>query len=244
MNIAQWTFDHDAEADYGTDTLPSSYYRYVLLKAPVRLAGVLAIRPANARWLHIPEQRRYIETFASLIAIALERAHFVQVAQPMLVRVESERLRNSLLAAPSHDLRTPLTALVGLAKSLANAKRGGHGSERQLAEDVCASAQRMNTMVNNLLDMARLQSSEIRLRKDWQSVEEVVGGAIRSLQPSLDSRMITVRLPDELPLVEMDAVLMERVFANLLENACKYTPADTPIQPPRRQTRMDHRVRF
>ena len=230
IDVAQWAFDHGAEAGYGTDTLPLSHYRYVLLKAPVRLRGVLAIRPAHARWLHIPEQRRYIETFASLIAIALERVHFVQVAQAMLVSVESERLRNSLLAALSHDLRTPLTALVGLAESLAIAKRGGDESERQLAEDVRTSAQRMNTMVNNLLDMARLQSGEIRLRKDWQSIEEVVGGALRSLQPSLNGRCITVRLPDELPLVEMDAVLMERVFANLIENACKYTPADTPIK--------------
>ena len=230
IDIAQWAFDHDAEAGYGTDTLPASHYRYVLLKAPVRLRGVLAIRPANARWLHIPEQRRYIETFASLIAIALERVHFVQVAQSMLVNVESERLRNSLLAALSHDLRTPLTALVGLAESLASAKQGGDETQRQLAEDVRTSAQRMHTMVSNLLEMARLQTGEIHLRKDWQSIEEVVGGAIRSLQPALNGRSITVRLPDDLPLIEMDPVLMERVFANLLENACKYTPPDTPIK--------------
>ena len=230
IDIAQWAFDHDSEAGHGTNTLPSSYYRYILLKAPVRLRGVLAIRPANARWLHIPEQRRYIETFASLIAIALERVHFVQMAQSMLVNVESERLRNSLLAALSHDLRTPLTALVGLAESLANAQQDGDETQRQLAEDVRTSAQRMHTMVSNLLEMARLQTGEVHLRKDWQSIEEVVGGAIRSLQSSLHGRAITVRLPDDLPLIEMDPVLMERVFANLLENASKYTPADTPIK--------------
>ena len=229
IDIAQWAFDHDAEAGYGTDTLPSSHYRYVLLKAPVRLRGVLAIRPANARWLHIPEQRRYIETFASVIAIALERVHFVQVAQSMLVNVESERLRNSLLAALSHDLRTPLTALVGLTESLSNAKLGSHSMQKELADEIRTSALRMHTMVNNLLDMARLQSGEVHLRKDWQSIEEVVGGAIRSLQPILKGRAIEVKLPDDLPLVEMDAVLMERVFANLLENATKYTPDGSAI---------------
>ena len=230
IDIAQWAFDHDAEAGYGTDTLPSSHYRYVLLKAPVRLRGVLAIRPANARWLHIPEQRRYIETFASLIAIALERVHFVQVAQSMLVNVESERLRNSLLAALSHDLRTPLTALVGLTESLTRTKSGADSMQHELAEEIRTSALRMHTMVNNLLDMARLQSGEVHLRKDWQSIEEVVGGAIRSLQPILKGRAIDVRLPDNLPLVEIDAVLVERVFANLLENATKYTPDNSPIE--------------
>ena len=230
LDIAQWAFDHNAEAGFGTDTLPSTHYRYVLLKAPVRLRGVLAIRPTNARWLHIPEQRRYLETFAGLIAIALERVHFVQVAQSMLVNVESERLRNSLLAALSHDLRTPLTALVSLAETLASATRDSDDTQRLLAEDIRTSAQRMHTMVNNLLDMARLQSGDIHLRKDWQSIEEVVGGAIRSLQSSLGGRAITVRLPSDLPLVEIDAVLMERVFANLLENACKYTPPDTSIR--------------
>ena len=229
-DIAQWAFDHDAEAGCGTDTLPSTYYRYVLLKAPVRLRGVLAIRPTNARWLHIPEQRRYIETFASLIAIALERVHFVQVAQSMLVNVESERLRNSLLAALSHDLRTPLTALVGLAESLASTNATNEATQRELAEEIRTSALRMHTMVNNLLDMARLQSGEVRLRKDWQSIEEIVGGAIRSLQPVLKGRLVEVHLPGDLPLVEIDAVLVERVFANLLENASKYTPASSPIE--------------
>ncbi len=230
IDIAQWAFDHETEAGYGTDTLPSSHYRYVLLKAPVRLRGVLAIRPANARWLHIPEQRRYIETFASLIAIALERVHFVQVAQSMLVNVESERLRNSLLAALSHDLRTPLTALVGLTESLTSEKSSADGMHQELADEIRTSALRMHTMVNNLLDMARLQSGEVHLRKDWQSIEEVVGGAIRSLQPILKGRAIEVQLPDDLPLIEIDAVLIERVFANLLENATKYTPDNSPIE--------------
>ncbi len=229
LDVAQWAFDHETEAGHATDTLSSSHYRNVLLKAPVRLRGVLAIRPKNPHWLHIPEQRSYIETFASSIAIALERVHFVQVVQSMLVNVESERLRNSLLAALSHDLRTPLTGLVGLTEALANASSETNDSQRRLAQEVRASAQRMQTMVDNLLDMARLQSGEIRLRKDWQSIEEIVGGAIRSLQWSLTDRAVTVQLPADLPLVELDAVLIERVFANLLENAAKYTPVSTPI---------------
>ncbi len=230
LNVAQWAFDHEKEAGLATDTLPSNHYRYVPLKAPVRLRGVLAVRPDNPRWLLIPEQRRYIETFASLIAIALERVHFAQVAQSMLVNVESERLRNSLLAALSHDLRTPLTALMGLTESLAHSKPALSNSQAELTNEVFNSALRMHTMVNNLLDMARLESGEVRLRTDWQSIEEVVGVTLRSLQPALNGRVIDVRLPENLPLVRIDAALMERVFANLMENALKYAPADSPIE--------------
>ena len=230
LTVAQWAFDHEKEVGFATDTLPSNHYRYVPLKAPVRLRGVLALRPENPRWLLIPEQQRYIETFASLIAIALERVHFVQVAQSMLVNVESERLRNSLLAALSHDLRTPLTALMGLTESLAHSKPALSTSQAELSNEVFASALRMHTMVNNLLDMARLESGEVRLRTDWQSIEEVVGVTLRSLQPSLNGRVIEVRIPADLPLVKIDAALMERVFANLIENAMKYTPTNSPIE--------------
>ena len=230
LSVAQWAFDHEKEAGFATDTLPSSHYRYIPLKAPVRLRGVLAVRPDNPRWLLIPEQRRYIETFASLIAIALERVHFVQVAQSMLVNVESERLRNSLLAALSHDLRTPLTALMGLTESLAHSKPALSSSQTELANEVFSSALRMHTMVNNLLDMARLESGEVRLRTDWQSIEEVVGVTLRSLQPALNGRVIDVRLPENLPLIQIDAALMERVFANLIENALKYAPDNSPIE--------------
>ena len=230
LTVAQWAFDHEKEAGLGTDTLTSNHYRYLPLRAPVRLRGILALRPDNPRWLLIPEQRRYIETFASLIAMALERVHFVQVAQSMLVNVASERLRNSLLAALSHDLRTPLTALMGLTESLAHSKPALSASQAELTQEVFGSALRMHTMVNNLLDMARLESGDVRLRKDWQSIEELIGVTLRALQPALNGRVIEVRLPEDLPLVQIDAVLMERVFANLIENALKYTPENTPME--------------
>jgi two-component system sensor histidine kinase KdpD len=117
--VAQWAFDHAEAAGQGTDTLPGSPLLYLPLKAPMRLRGVLAIEPKNPARLVGPEQRRLLDTCASLLAISLERIHYVDVAQSTTVQMESERLRNSLLAAISHDLRTPLAALVGMAKSLA-----------------------------------------------------------------------------------------------------------------------------
>jgi two-component system sensor histidine kinase KdpD len=226
---AQWAYDKSQQAGAGTDTLAASEYLYLPLRAPMRTRGVLAIRAANRRTLMIPEQRRHLDTFAALTAIALERVHYVEVAQQALIRMESERLRNSLLAALSHDLRTPLAALVGLAESLTLTKPEMSVEQSDVARAIAEQARRMNALVNNLLDMARIQSGEVKLRREWQSLEEVIGSALKSAQPAIARRHVDVSLPLDLPLVEFDAVLIERVLFNLLENAAKYTPDATAI---------------
>ncbi|HEY2816934.1 MAG TPA: two-component system sensor histidine kinase KdpD [Casimicrobiaceae bacterium] len=227
---AQWAYDKSQPAGAGTDTLPASEFLYLPLRAPMRTRGVLAIKAENRRTLLIPERRRHLDTFAALTAIALERVHYVEVAQQALIRMESERLRNSLLAALSHDLRTPLAALVGLAESLALARPALSAAQSDIAHAIADQARRMNALVNNLLDMARIQSGEVKLRREWQSVEEVAGSALKSAQPALARHRVEVALPEDLPLVEFDAVLIERVLHNLLENAGKYTPAGTSIR--------------
>jgi two-component system sensor histidine kinase KdpD len=195
----------------------------------MRTRGVLAIQPESRRWILIPEQRRQLDTFAALAAIALERVHYIEVAQHALVRMESERLRNSLLAALSHDLRTPLTSLVGFSESLAISKPPLSPAQKELAEALHDEALRMSTLVANLLDMARIQSGEVRLNLQWHPIEEVVGSALRVSQFVVARHKIHTRLARDLPLVRLDAVLIERVFCNLLENATKYTPAGSSI---------------
>jgi two-component system sensor histidine kinase KdpD len=227
---ARWAFDHAQAAGLGTDTLPGSAWLYLPLKAPMRARGVLALAPEEPRLLLVPEQRRQLETFAALTAIALERVHYVEVAQTATVQIESERLRNSLLAALSHDLRTPLAGLVGLAESLRLTGPALSGEQQEIAEELRAEAMRMSTQVNNLLDMARIESGEVRLRREWHSVEEMVGSAVRATARVLAPRHVGTDLPADLPLVECDAVLIERVFVNLLENAAKYTPATARIR--------------
>jgi two-component system sensor histidine kinase KdpD len=229
IGIAQWAFDKGQPAGFGTDTLPGSEVLYIPLRAPTRARGVLAVKARNRRLLRIPEQRQLLDTFAALIAIALERVHYVKVAQDALVRMESERLRNSLLAALSHDLRTPLTVLVGLAESLALTKPALSSAQLETAEAIQDEARRMSTLVSNLLDMARIESGEVKLNLQWQPLEEVVGSALNATQGMLKQHLVEVNIPRDLPLVRIDALLIERVLVNLLENASKYTPPGSRI---------------
>ncbi|RYX94092.1 MAG: DUF4118 domain-containing protein [Comamonadaceae bacterium] len=226
-SVADWALRNRQSAGLATSTLAAQPWHYLPLTAPMRLRGVLALRPREARWLLIPEQVQQLETLARQIAIALERVHYVEVAQQAVVDVESERLRNALLAAISHDVRTPLTALMGLAESL---ERGGlPPPHAQTAQAIGSEARQLSALVNNLLDMARLQSGAVNLRRDWHSVEEVVGSSIRAARHALGGMAVHTDVPADLPLVEFDAALMERVFVNLLENAAKYGAAPVGI---------------
>jgi two-component system sensor histidine kinase KdpD len=247
-SIADWCFNHGQRAGMATDTLPSNTWHYVPLQAPMRIRGVLALQPVQARLLLIPEQVQQLETLARQIAIALERVHYVEVAQSAVVQMESERLRNTLLAAMSHDVRTPLTALIGQAETLEH--MGPLNSEQRASlRSMALEARELSTLVGNLLDMARLQSGHVQLRKDWQSVEELTGSAIRAARHALGDLEVQTDLPRDLPLVEFDAALMERVLVNLLENAAKYGIA-SPVHSPAiklsartTQTSLELRVR-
>ena len=221
--VADWAFRHGQRAGLATATLAAQPWHYVPLRAPMRVRGVLALSPAQPRWLLIPEQAQQLDTLARQIAIALERVHYVEVAQQAVVEMESERLRNALLGAISHDVRTPLTALIALAESLQTLPPDEHA---EAARAIVAQAHELHALVSNLLDMARLESGiaggAVNLRRDWQSVEEVVGSAIRAARTSLGGTVVQTALDPDLPLVEFDAVLIERVLVNLLENATKY----------------------
>jgi two-component system sensor histidine kinase KdpD len=201
---------------------PEGPLGYLPLRAPVRTRGVLVFELDERHWQAPHGGQSDLDACVSVIAIALERIHYVEISQQALLRIESERLRNSLLTAISHDLRTPLTALVGLAESM----RLAEGRERlmQAIDEICDEAGRLSRLVDNLLDMARLQTGAIKLRLEWQSIEEIVGCALYSLRFALHHHRVETRIPAELPLLRCDASLIERVIANLLENAAKYVP--------------------
>jgi two-component system sensor histidine kinase KdpD len=229
MGTAQWAFDKVKAAGFTTDTLPGSDVLYIPLRAPSQARGVLAVKAHNRRLLQIPEQRQLLDTFAALTAIALERVHYVGVAQEALVRMESERLRNSLLAAVSHDLRTPLTVIQGLAEVLAMNHPPLAAAQLEAAELMQDEARRMTALVNNLLDMARIERGEVKLHQEWQPFEEVVGVALNATEQILKNHEVKIEISPDLPLVQIDGVLMARVLVNLLENASKYTPPGSQV---------------
>ncbi|VWC86786.1 osmosensitive K+ channel signal transduction histidine kinase [Burkholderia lata] len=239
-DVGQWVYDQQKPAGRGTDTLPATAALYLPLKAPMRTRGVLAVASREPRELEVPEQQRMLDAFAAQIALALERVHYVEIARDALVNMESERLRNSLLSAISHDLRTPLTTIVGFSSMLANGRAAAQGGdaaaaerfaqrEGELVDAIHDEALRMTGIVTNLLDMARLQAGSLQLKRQWSLLEETVGAALAACKRVLARHPARVVLPADLPLLQMDAVLMERLFTNLFENAAKYTPPDTPL---------------
>lgn len=228
MVAAQWAFDHEEKAGFGADTLASNAFRYFPLHAPVRIRGVLAVRMQGAPQLLLPAWQQQLEICAHVIAIALERVHFVEVANEFLRQVESEKLRVTMLNVISHDLRTPLTTLIGEAQVLADES---HDQQvRQKAQIILERARCMHDMMSKLLEMARIDSGRQSISKSWQSIEELVGGSIRLMDFSVGQHNVDIRIPPTLPLVECDPVLIERVIANLVENALRYSARGTSIE--------------
>ena len=216
--------------DSATLSAEEQFRFYQYLAGASRGRGVLVIAPLGADARVPASDRALIEAVSSLIATALERLHFVEVAHRSHLETQSERLRAAILSALSHDVRTPLTAIYGLADTLVVSQTPLPSAARETLQAIRDQSLRLNNMVSNLLDMARLQAGRIKLRREWQPLEEVIGASIKLIRPGLRDRKVAVRLPDNLPLVQIDAVLLERVLCNLLENAAKYSPEQSQIE--------------
>ena len=229
--LSLWVLEHRRPAGLGTETSASARAVYVPLIGHRGPLGVVSIRPRQRDAFAIPGSLRQLETFINQTALAVERARSADEAQEARVRTETERLRNSLLTSVSHDLRTPLATITGAATTiLESGAHLDHRTQQELLESVREEADRLNRLVQNLLEMTRLESGALQLRRDWHPLEEVVGAALGRLAKSLGTRKVTMNIPPDLPLVAIDDVLIEQVFVNLLENAIKYTPPDSAIR--------------
>jgi two-component system, OmpR family, sensor histidine kinase KdpD len=225
--VAQWVTTNGKVAGAGTDTLPNATALFVPLIGSQHTVGALGILPKDANRFLDPEQHRLLETCASLIALSIERDQSVLDAQQAQLQIQAEQLRNSLLSSVSHDLRTPLSTIAGAASSLLERSAG---ADRELLQTVVDESRRLTRLVENLLDMARLESGTIVLNRQWHVLEEIIGLGLAAVKRDLKDHTVRVDVPGDFPLLHVDGFLLEQVFVNLLENASRYTSAGSEIE--------------
>lgn len=231
--VLEWVEKHQREAGAGTTTLSSASGFYLPLVASGERGeslGVLGIHALDEERFVDIEQRRMADAFAGQMAMALERGKLSLETETARREIEAEQLRSTLLSSVSHDLRTPLAVMKGAATTLLDADAALQPEvRRELVQALVEESDRLDRLVRDLLDMTRIESGGVRVKKEWQSVEEVVGAAINRTETLLADRRVAARVPGEL-LAAFDGVLVQQLLVNLLENAAKYTPAGTPIE--------------
>lgn len=225
LSIAKLAFQHQQAAGYGTNTLSEHRILYLPLMAPAKIRGILAIAAKMPESLLLTDKRRQLETFTRLIALTLERVHFADVANKTLIEVETEKTRNTLLSSVTHDLKTPLTAMVGEAEYLQNYWQKMSAEDiQQSIHSLTISAHSVQKFVNNILQMTLLESGKMQLNVDWDCVEDIVSSTVRTIQMASNQKLnVQVNIEDNLPIIQFDAVLFSHAVSNLLENSIKYS---------------------
>jgi len=231
LSVAQWVLDNNEIAGQGTHTLAGAEATYFPLSNGEAVVGVLVLLPVNLRRIFLPEQQKLLDTFLQQIAQAITRVRLAEQAKKTQLDMEAERLRNSLLSSISHDLRTPLATIVGSASTLVEEDNALKAEDKlELNRAIYDEAQRMSTLVNNILDMARLDAGAVVLNKQWYPLDEIIGVVLTRLQKRLEGRPVTVKLPPGTPMIYVDTVMIEQVLINLLENVLRYTPEKSPVE--------------
>ena len=227
---ARWAFEQGESAGRGTPHCAEAEALVVPLRTSAGVCGIAVVQPENLDQDLTPQLRRRIEVLAEQASVSIERAQLAERHDAARLEVQAEQLRTALLSSLSHDLRTPLASIEGAASSLLD----GSGvltpdTRRDMAEAILEESRRMTRLIGNLLDMVRVESGSLAVHKEWQPLEEALGVALLRLEERLAGRAVESRLPPSLPLVQVDELLIEQVFINLLENAVRHTPAATPI---------------
>lgn len=227
-SAANWAFRNGQCAGQSCGFFPEVEYMYLPMLSQETVVGLLAV--AVDKKAIAPEQRQLLEAWAGLAAIAIERIRLVKKTQDTALLLESDKLRTALLNSVSHELRTPLSSIIGSASTLLESEIDySPQDQRELLINIQDGAIRMERVVANLLDTARLESGMVHLKLDWCDLEDVVGTSLRRLREAVRNRNINVIAADAIPMVQADSVLLEQVLINLIDNAIKYSPPETPI---------------
>ena len=228
---AIWAFEHGEAAGPGTDQCAEAEACIVPLTSPTHTVGIVVVRPAPGNPVPSGSAWATARALAGQGAAALERTSLADRHAEARMEIEAERLRTALLSSLSHDLRTPLATIEGAASTLLRDSAALPAqAHAELAETIVEESHRMTRLVGNLLDMVRVEAGGLAVKKSWQPLEETLGVALLRLEEQLKGHPLVTHLPNDLPLVPIDELLVEQVFLNLLENAVKYTPAGTPIE--------------
>jgi two-component system sensor histidine kinase KdpD len=231
LAVASWTFEHGQPAGRGTDTLPEAAMRYHPLKTLRGGVGVLGMKPPTPDQFLDRDQLRTLDAFANQIALAIERALLAEKNRQTEMLEITDKLQNALLNSISHDLRTPLVSITGALSSLSDDQVNlDEDARRSLIETASEEADRLNRLVGNLLDMTRVESGALRVKRDACDLQDLIGSSLEEVGSRLENRSVTAEVPDDLPLVSMDFVLMQRVLVNVIDNGLKYSAPGSPIE--------------
>ncbi|WP_041793891.1 sensor histidine kinase [Pararhodospirillum photometricum] len=227
---ARWAWEHGSPAGRGSATLPAADWLFLPMRTGRGLVGVLGVRLGEDEALISPEQSRLVGTLADQGAVAIERTTLAADIEKARVDAETERLRTALLSSLSHDLRTPLVSILGAASSLHAYEETLKPAQRlDLVQTIQEEAERLNRFVQNLLDMTRIGAGALTPKTDWVDLADVVGAATGRAKRMLRHRPLRLDLDPDLPLLALDPILLEQVFFNLIDNACKYSPDGSAV---------------